>query len=333
MKLFTIISENIWSKPDRIQCWEFQAIPKQLALEKNPLRIYEVGFSLDSVVSYINNSIEANKCFLKNPCTIEKFLTNHDLWIEILRQSGDYIQYYRGEKPQNLCIEAVKQNGLSLQYIEGPYQTEEICLYAVNNDWNSLQYVKNQTEQVCRTAIEKDGKAIQHVREPTPELGSLSIRQGGGKEFLKNMPLDVCRIAVNMNGLFMEHIPAEKHVEELCQLAVRNNPYSLEWIHNQSRETCIIALQANGRTLQYVKVQTPELCAVALENTGMALQYVKEYMLPKICSYAVEKNIPSIHFIKPEPTNYIWENGFVYGIVFSVGVSILFQSIRARKQA
>ena len=329
MVMYTIVTVNIWQDKEKILCWELQNIPKQLALSIDPLSIYEVTFSQDSTITYLNHVVQADKCFLTKPHTIDEFLTKHELWVKTLRESGDIIQYYRGEKPENLCKEAVKQNGLSLAYIEGPYQTEEICLYAVHNNWQSLTFVKDQTERICLTAIDLDGKAIQYVREPTPLLCSLAIQKGGGLEFLRTMSLDVCRMAVQRNGLFMKYIPVEKQTEEISELAIENNPYSLEWIENPSEKLCIEAVKKNGRVLQHVPNQTPKICMAALQNTGLALQYVKEYMLPKICSYALDNNIESIDFIPRKSEEDIWRTGFIYGIACSMGVTILLKLLHA----
>jgi hypothetical protein len=143
----------------------------------------------------------------------------------------------------------------------------------------------------------------------------LAIQKGGGIEFLTSMPPEVCRIAVEMNGLFLQYIPAERQTEEICRIAVENDPYALEWVHEQSAAVCTISVKKNGRCLRYVKQQTPAICMIALEQTGMALQFVKEYMLPKLCAYAIEMEIPSIQFFKGPTSTEIWTSGFVFGAV------------------
>ena len=299
-------------------------MPKQLASEHDPVLVYEVRFSTDSEIVYSNHTIQANKCVLMNPCTVETFLTKYCLWIDALRHSGNMIRFYRGTKPEHLCIEAVKQNGLALQHIEEA--TEEVCLYAVHSNWESLQFVKEkgQTTRVCEMAIERCGKAIQYVRNLTPELCSLAIKHGGGVEFLQSMPLEVCRLAVERNGMFLKYIPEGRQTEDVCMTAIANNPYALEWVINPTEEMCLKAVSQNGRALKFVKVQTPAICIAAMANTQFALQYVKEYMLPKLCVYAEDNKI-SILSMKEEGS---WRSGFVYGFALSIGVSVLIQVMR-----
>ena len=50
------------------------------------------------------------------------------------------------ENWNDYCLEAVKQNGLALEYVKE--QTKEICLEAVKQDGYALQYVKEQTPEI-----------------------------------------------------------------------------------------------------------------------------------------------------------------------------------------
>ena len=61
------------------------------------------------------------------------------------------------------CLEAVKRNGYSLQYVKD--QSEAVCLEAVKQDGYSLRYVKDQTEAVCLEAVKQDGYSLQYVKE------------------------------------------------------------------------------------------------------------------------------------------------------------------------
>ncbi len=65
-----------------------------------------------------------------------------------------------------MCLEAVKQNGYSLECVKE--QTPEICLAAVKENGNALEYVKEQTPEICLAAVKIDGKALRFVKEQTP---------------------------------------------------------------------------------------------------------------------------------------------------------------------
>lgn len=57
---------------------------------------------------------------------------------------------------------------------------------------------------------------------------------------------------------------------------IKENPYLLKELENQTPELCLEAVKENGRALKYVKEQTPELCLEAVKEDGRALEYVKE---------------------------------------------------------
>ena len=61
------------------------------------------------------------------------------------------------------CLEAVKQNCSTLQYVRN--QTEKICLEAVKQNGYALAYVRNQTEEICLEAVKQDYDALQYVND------------------------------------------------------------------------------------------------------------------------------------------------------------------------
>ena len=61
----------------------------------------------------------------------------------------------------NDALEAVKQNGYALQYVQT--QTEAICLEAVKQNGEVLQYVQTQTEAICLEAVKQNGEVLKYV--------------------------------------------------------------------------------------------------------------------------------------------------------------------------
>ena len=51
------------------------------------------------------------------------------------------------------CLEAVRKDGLNLEYIKEENQTEEVCLAAIRNDPSSIRFIKKQTPKLCGEAI------------------------------------------------------------------------------------------------------------------------------------------------------------------------------------
>jgi len=89
---------------------------------------------------------------------------NYNLYLEAVKQNGMALQFVDIQDNtlyQYLCLEAVKQNGLALQFIEK--QTYEICLEAVKQNGLALQFIEKQTYEICLEAVKQNGLALQYV--------------------------------------------------------------------------------------------------------------------------------------------------------------------------
>ncbi len=75
---------------------------------------------------------------------------------------------------------------------------------------------------------------------------------------------------------------------EFCLLKVRENPFNLEFVINQTPEICLQAVKEDGYALEYVKEQTPEICLAAVKIDGQALRFVKE-QTSEMCLEAIKE--------------------------------------------
>lgn len=64
---------------------------------------------------------------------------------------------------EKFCLEAVKQDGLALQYVKN--QTEKICLEAVKENGDALEFVKNQTLQICGEDVNRSLWANSFIKD------------------------------------------------------------------------------------------------------------------------------------------------------------------------
>ena len=54
---------------------------------------------------------------------------------------------------------------------------EEYCLFAIDHDWRSLQYIRKQTEKICLDAIEQNSYAIMYVHDQTEKICLEALNQ------------------------------------------------------------------------------------------------------------------------------------------------------------
>ncbi|MGN7940960.1 DUF4116 domain-containing protein [Virgibacillus sp. 6R] len=196
------------------------------------------------------------------------------------------------EKTPERCLEAVKQNGRTLQLIPKNFHSLSLCLEAVKQNPSAIKYVsrKVMTPDICMEAVRNDGTIIAYSTYipdefRTKELYLEAIKQNG--EALKYVPdkyksESICKIAIMQNGLALEFVPKNILSEELFVLAVEQNGLALEYVpsKNKTKKICNAAVNNNALALEHVlnRYKTEELCNAAVIASWKAFLYVPESM-------------------------------------------------------
>ncbi|EMH2709993.1 hypothetical protein SI855_002744 [Clostridioides difficile] len=108
-----------------------------------------------------------------------------ELCFNAVKQDGGVLLllYIMNAKKQNyeMCLESVKDDKEALLYIRWDElnltneQKNNIYLEAVRNDGLALEYIKEQTEEICIEAIRQTNQAILFVKNMTKNIYSESI--------------------------------------------------------------------------------------------------------------------------------------------------------------
>lgn len=117
-----------------------------------------------------------------------------------IMENGLNIRYSPKLTPE-LCMLAVKQNGLALQYIPTIIQTKELCEEAVRQNGLALVHVSMglQSANIRKIAVEQNGLTIKYVglANQTAELCKQAITQNmTSLEFIFNMTADLWQHAI-----------------------------------------------------------------------------------------------------------------------------------------
>ena len=75
------------------------------------------------------------------------------------------IEYYYGELDKETQLEAVKQDGNAIKYINNPSET--VQLEAVKQYGYAIQYINKPSETVQLAAVKQTGSAIQYINNPS----------------------------------------------------------------------------------------------------------------------------------------------------------------------
>jgi hypothetical protein len=224
-------------------------------------KIYDIVFVKTTIILFDNsyNEIKLDDDITKNELFI---MFNYKYYVNSNELINDIKNY-------DNIFDAIKSDPYKLIFIDPQIENyDEICTFAVQQNWYAFQYVKNQTEEICQLVVQQNGYALQYIKNQTEEI---------------------CKLAIQKNGYALKYI--KNQTEELCKLAVQQTGYALKYVENQTEEICKLAIQEMSYSLEYVKEQTEEICKLAVEKKDDALHYIKDIVMKeKIFNLLLEKN-------------------------------------------
>lgn len=88
-----------------------------------------------------NEFVELAKHYLEK-IMLEKSIYDNNNELKNVERESKELQHKK-EKMQNICLEAVKQNPLALEYVSEYYQTFEMCLMAFQKDKTTYKFIKD----------------------------------------------------------------------------------------------------------------------------------------------------------------------------------------------
>jgi hypothetical protein len=136
-------------------------------------------------------------------------------------KNGLNLKYIREDLlDDDLCFNAVHNDGRALQYVPGFMQTKKMCVRS-----RQLKYIYNKTmidENMCLQAVQFDGLELEFV--PRQHLTNLIKSE-----------------AVKQNGMALKFITASEQTDSLCLDAVLQNSKALQYAHNPSQKVIACA--------------------------------------------------------------------------------------------
>ncbi len=215
------------------------------------------------------NAVTVNGCAFKY-CRV----SSAEVCKLVLKQQPYFIAGM--EQTKELCIEAVRSDGLALRNIRK--QTNEIRLEAVKRTGLALMFSDVQNDRLCRAAVSQYGDALQLVKKPTRSIKIAAVRRTP----------DALRFV-------------KKQSVHLCKLAVRQFGHALRWVRRQTIDICMIAVTQNGTSLRFVDedLKTYGICRAAVTKNWEALEFVPvKFLTSKMITIATNQNPEAMKFVK-----------------------------------
>jgi len=166
-----------------------------------------------------------------------------DLCLKAVKKDGLVLKYVHPELiDYKICLEAVKQNGLAFIYVPKELITLEMVKYYTLSKYCNLQLVPKQylsIEEICIEGVKREITNIAYIpkRFVTEEMAILALEAHGSN--LEYIPRrlwtpKVCSILVKMDNQIVglrapniRYLPMEKRTRELCEIAYKLNKAAL----------------------------------------------------------------------------------------------------------
>lgn len=227
-----------------------------------------------------------------------------------LQHASDLIRHIR-----EINLQAVKSNGMALQFVHEDLRDHEMFLAAVKSNCAAIQYVSDHLidMEMLLTALKSNHSALSHISDQFIDyelcLNAVKLN-GSALQHVPNNLIDpeICYEAVQKDGLALQFVPDTVKNFSICSVAVKNNSLAVKFLPTNSmyRSLRADAVKSNGLALDHVPMdlRDKKLCLDSVRQNGKALLLVPiNNRDENICSAAV-KQIGSVFHSVPQKPEY-----------------------------
>ena len=137
--------------------------------------IREVTIPFDARVYVDKGKYKSDKFILEPRKRISEYEIETHRYAEAVKQIGYMALQFVKDQTNEICMEAVKQNGRALEFVKE--QTNEIYMEAVKQNGRALEFVKEQTNEICMEAVKQNGCALEFVKDQTHEICMEAVKK------------------------------------------------------------------------------------------------------------------------------------------------------------
>lgn len=130
---------------------------------------------------------------------------------------------------KDLCLNAVKKNGLALIYVPTHLIDREICLEAIKSDWHATKNVPRNmmTKEMCMDIVKINGWILQYITRLD-----------------KNIDKEICTEAVKQKGYSLKFVPKSMMDKNICMEAIKQSGRAIIYVPNTIMSKGVAALFA-----------------------------------------------------------------------------------------
>ena len=235
--------------------------------------------------------------FIENP-------TDEQCQIAV-RQNGYAVRYIKNQSPELIDI-AITTSPLSLQFIDNPSELQiEKCL---SKDAHAIQFIKNPTYEQKLDAVSRKGATIQYIDDPDYKLINTAMENQPMALGVLCKKLSTDQLKYWIKRVARENPKALKTVINSVQLNIQKyilsvSGYALRYLNKQTEELCIIAVTNNPMAIQFVHTQTAAIQTAVIDSKNSAAIAMLKITDENVSEYLVEKKPQVLHIVEnPSPT-------------------------------
>jgi hypothetical protein len=221
--------------------------------------------------------------------------------------------------------ELVRKNPFNLEKVPKEFQTEEMCISAINKTHETIQFVANFTNKICNTIISKNGMNLKFI---PPEFRSeeicwkaLRTSKYEALIFIPNQTHDMCMETINKLDISLHLI--KQQTLEMCKLAITRNIRNIAYLNDGLDKDEIYKWAISlfpTKAMKHITNLTQELCILGVTTDSSNLQYIpiefQSLDLIKMVIDANYKNICHIKYLTPEILDCIFKKTGVFSIIY-----------------
>ena len=226
----------------------------------------------------------------------------------ILNVTPDYIQYVKNPTYEQ-CLKVIKRSGKLMKHIPIEHHTEELCMIAIRDFPEAVEFIDSKLETVIMVAVTQKGVVINLVKNKTHDLMMASVENNGlALEHIEDQTYNIIKTALNQNIRAFKFV--KNKTTEISKFAISKDPELLIYIVDPfadtlDEEVVFEALKLKGMLLRHIPVKliTVKMCEIALNNDADAMIHVPdEFKTEDLVLPCLEKNGFVIRHIK-NPTD------------------------------
>lgn len=228
----------------------------------------------------------------------EKDYNGLSTFTSFVQSTSDFNDIKRTTKQDLLKLLSV--DGMQLKKVHPADQTDEICMTAVKQNGLALQFVINQTHPIVVAALEQNGDAWTYVASEyqTPSLAKISFNNGN-THFKSIMAKYGKKLSDAWDGRSLRNLSASARMDwKTCLAAVIENPLEIDNVQTEANEFWGSVILLYRFCLGKIKIQSMTTVLVAVNASGLALEYVSTQLRTyEVCAAAIKQNPLAIKFV------------------------------------